>query len=127
VNYDVIYQYKQSDYDLLAEAGITWERSQKVNPKAEPEVVKKREEIQEVIRANQSEIESWRLVVLFLDECHLWWGNICGYGWRHSDMRVKIAMANESKETDLFWRFKQLDKRVYSSGMVRIAQVLLTL
>jgi len=41
VNYDVIYQSKQSDDDLFSEAGITWKRSQKVNPKAEPEVVKK--------------------------------------------------------------------------------------
>jgi putative transposase len=40
VNYDVIYQSKQSDDDLFSEAGITWKRSQKVNPKAEPEVVK---------------------------------------------------------------------------------------
>jgi putative transposase len=41
VNYDIIYQSKQSYYDLLAEAGITWKRFQKVNLKAEPEVVKK--------------------------------------------------------------------------------------
>ena len=31
INYDVIYQSKKSDYDLLAEAGIAWKRSQKVN------------------------------------------------------------------------------------------------
>ncbi len=42
MNYDVIYQSKQSYYDLFSEAGITWKKSQKVNPKIEPEVVKKR-------------------------------------------------------------------------------------
>jgi putative transposase len=47
---------------LFSEAGITWKRSQKVNPKAEPEVVKKQEEIREFIGVNQSEIESERLV-----------------------------------------------------------------
>jgi len=77
VNYDVICQSKQSYYDLLAEAGVTWKKSQKVNPKSEPEVVKK-EEIREFIEANQSEIESGRLVVLCLDECHLGWGDVCG-------------------------------------------------
>jgi putative transposase len=71
VNYDVIYQSKQSYYDLFSEAGITWKRSQKVKPKTEPEVVKKQEEIQEFIRANHSEIESGHLVFPFLDECHL--------------------------------------------------------
>ena len=40
-NYDVIYQSKQSYYDLFSEAGIAWKRSQKVNPKTELEVVKK--------------------------------------------------------------------------------------
>jgi hypothetical protein len=58
VNYNVIYQSRQSDDDLLTEAGITCKRSQKVNPKAEPEVVKKIRRIQEFIRANRSEIES---------------------------------------------------------------------
>jgi len=55
---------------LFSGAGITRKKSQKVNPKAEPEVVKK-EEIREFIGANQSEIESGRLVVLCLDECHV--------------------------------------------------------
>ena len=41
MNYDVVYQSKQSYYDLFSEAGITWKRSQKVNPKTELEVVKK--------------------------------------------------------------------------------------
>jgi len=40
-NYDIIYRSKQSYYDLFSEAGITWKRSQKVNPKTELEVVKK--------------------------------------------------------------------------------------
>ena len=47
---------------------------------------KKQEEIREFIRANPSEIESGRLVVLFLDECHLCWGDVCGYGWGRCDM-----------------------------------------
>jgi putative transposase len=46
VNYDVIYQSKQSYYDLLAEAGVTWKKSQKVNPKSEPEVVKKKKKFE---------------------------------------------------------------------------------
>ena len=41
--YAVIYQSKQSYYELLSAAGISWNSSQKVNPKANPELVKKSE------------------------------------------------------------------------------------
>ncbi len=102
MNYDVIYQSKQSYYDLFSEAGITWKRSQKVNPKAEPAVVKKQEEIGKFIGFNQSEIESGRLVVLFLDACHLCGGDVCGYRWGRSDMRVEIPMANERRRRTYF-------------------------
>ena len=44
--YDVVYQSKQSDYDLLKEAGLSWHRTQAANPKkAEDLVLLKREEI----------------------------------------------------------------------------------
>jgi putative transposase len=44
--YGVVYQSKQSYYDLLKEAGLTWHRTQAVNPKRdEDEVLLKREAI----------------------------------------------------------------------------------
>jgi hypothetical protein len=63
---------------------------------------KKQEEIREFIGVNQSEIESGRLVFLFLDACHLCWGDVCGYGWGRSDMRVEIPMANERRRQTHF-------------------------
>ena len=39
--YDVVYKSKQSYYDLFEEAGISWKKSQKINPKHDPELVKK--------------------------------------------------------------------------------------
>lgn len=39
--YAVIYKSKQSYYDLFNEAGISWKKSQKVNPKHDPDLVKK--------------------------------------------------------------------------------------
>ena len=41
VKYDVIYQSRQSYYDLFSDAGISWKKSQKLNPKMNPELVKK--------------------------------------------------------------------------------------
>lgn len=42
-NYGVIYKSKQSYYELLSAAGISWKKSQKVNPSNNPELVKKNE------------------------------------------------------------------------------------
>ncbi|MGB3694470.1 MAG: winged helix-turn-helix domain-containing protein [Spirulinaceae cyanobacterium] len=37
--YDVVYQSKQSYYDLLEEAGLSWKKTSKVNPKADAKAV----------------------------------------------------------------------------------------
>jgi putative transposase len=41
VDYDVVFQSKQSYYDLFAQAGISWKRTQRSNPKKDPVQVKK--------------------------------------------------------------------------------------
>lgn len=101
--YGVIYQSKQSYYALLSEAGISWKKSQKVNPKSNPELVKKkREEILEFLRQHSSEIETGRLVVFFVDECHLLWGDVCGYVWGRTDIRIEIPLKNEKERQTYF-------------------------
>jgi putative transposase len=42
--YDVVYKSKQSYYDLFEQGRVSWKRSQKVNPKFNEELVKKREQ-----------------------------------------------------------------------------------
>lgn len=37
--YDVVYESKQSYYDLFEEAGISWKKTTKLNPKANPDAV----------------------------------------------------------------------------------------
>ena len=45
--YNVIYQAKQSYYELLKAAGSSWKKSQNINPSNKQELLKKqREEIQ---------------------------------------------------------------------------------
>ena len=34
-------------------------------------------------------------MVLFEDECHLLWGDICGYGWGKTSERLEVPMTNE--------------------------------
>jgi putative transposase len=65
-HYSVVYQSKQSYYDLLRAAGISWKKSQNPNPKFNPELVKnKREEIADFLQEHQAEIEAGQLVVFF--------------------------------------------------------------
>lgn len=40
--YEVVFASKQSYYQLFAEAGISWKKTQKRNPKADPELVEKK-------------------------------------------------------------------------------------
>jgi len=41
-DYDVVFDSKQSYYSLFEEAGISWKKTQKRNPKKDPELVKKK-------------------------------------------------------------------------------------
>lgn len=40
--YDVVFDSKQSYYTLFAQAGISWKKTQKCNPKADPDLVQKK-------------------------------------------------------------------------------------
>jgi putative transposase len=94
-DYGVIYKSKQSYYDLLKDAGISWKKSQKVNPNSDPDLVKKRrEEIQDFLRQNAAEIEAGQLIVFFVDECHLLGDDVCGYVWGKTDIRIEIPLQN---------------------------------
>ena len=119
--YGVIYKSKQSYYNLFSDSGISWKKSQKVNPKADPELVKKKRiEIQNFIYENQAEIESEQLVILFVDECHLLWGDVCGYIWGKTDIRVEIPIENEKLRQTYFgalnYQNKEFIVREYSAG-----------
>ena len=62
--YGVIYQSKQSYYELFASSGIRWKKSQKTNPKHDTQLVEtKREEIQAFVQAHQAQIETGQLAV----------------------------------------------------------------
>jgi len=50
-------------------------KTQKRNPKKDPELVKKRQEITDWLEAHRAQIVSGQLVV-FVDECHLLWGDL---------------------------------------------------
>ena len=36
--------------------------------------------------------------VFFLDECHLLWGDVCGYVWGKSNTRIEVPIVNEREK-----------------------------
>ena len=63
-HYGVVYQSRQSYYDLLKEARLSWHRTQAMNPKHdEAQVLLKREEIKTQLEALQAEIVSGEVII----------------------------------------------------------------
>ncbi len=99
--YQVIYKSKQSYYERLKEGGLSWKRSEKVNPKRNESVVEqKRQEIQNIFSVLSEEIKSGELAVLIADECHLLWGDTTGYVWGKRNEKVEVPIVNQkSRQT----------------------------
>ena len=75
-HYGVVYQSKQSYYDLLKAGGLSWHQTQAVNPKQdEAQVLQKREEIKKNWRRVRP--QSYQVKSLFLLKMRvLSWGEI---------------------------------------------------
>lgn len=54
------------------------------------------------MEAHKREVVSGELVVFFLDECHLLWGDICGYVWGRTDQRIEVPIVNERQKQTYF-------------------------
>ncbi|WP_333425487.1 winged helix-turn-helix domain-containing protein [Microcoleus sp. herbarium8] len=101
--FGVSYKSKQSYYALLSLAKITWKKTQKINPKSNPKLVKKkRKEINKILAKNKVGIESGEIIVFFLDECHLLHGDINGYAWGRSDLRIEVPITNQKNRQTYF-------------------------
>ncbi len=50
------------------------------------------------MNARRGQIESGELVVLFVDECHLLWGDVCGYVWGKTNQRIQVPVVNQRQK-----------------------------
>ncbi len=111
--YDVIYESKRSYYDLFKAAGISWNKTSSVNPKANEEAVAaKKKEISSLLASRREEIEAGLLRVLLLDECHLLWGDTLGYVWGRTDQEITLPMTNERDQQTYYGASDYLDKEL---------------
>ena len=82
----------------MNQLSFSWKKSQKKNPKKDPKLVEdKKKEINEYLETWQSDIKPGKLCVFMLDECHLLWGDLCGYVWGKSARRVEVEMTNQKQ------------------------------
>jgi len=82
----------------LNQLSFSWKKSQKKNPKGDPKLVEdKKKEINEYLETWQLDIKPGKLCVFMLDECHLLWGDLCGYVWGKSARRVEVEMTNQKQ------------------------------
>lgn len=110
--YGVKFLSKRSYYILLKEAGLSWKKTQKKNPKKNGELVEaKHQEICNLLEANREEIETGKLVVYLIDECHLLWGDVCGYAWGIKEERLEISMTNERERATYYGALNYQKKR----------------
>ncbi len=119
--YDIKFKAKKSYYALLKEAGMSWKKTQKTNPKRDEALVKKKhQEICNLLAANREEIETGKLAVYLIDECHLLWGDVCGYVWGITQERLEIPITNERKRQTYYgalnYQTQQFFVREYDQG-----------
>lgn len=94
--FEVVFKSLASYYSLLNEARISWQKAQKKNPRKNPEGIKKRlEEIQNILKVVQPEIEKRKLVVYAIDEVHLLEGDLISHLWGSSEARLNLEISNE--------------------------------
>ena len=115
--YDVRFKSRQSYYDLLNKAQISWKKTQKKNPKKDDALVaSKKQELETFLENNRADIEAGKLVVYIIDECHLLWGDACGYVWGKTNIRVEIPMTNEREKQTYFGALNYLKKQFFIQG-----------
>jgi len=101
--FDVVFASRTSYYELFHAAGINWKKTQGYHPKKDPQQVEaRRQEITAWLEARREPIESGKLIVLFVDECHLLWGDVCGYVWGKSHIRIEVPIENERERQTYF-------------------------
>jgi putative transposase len=112
--YDVRFKSNQSYYTLLNEAKISWKKSQKKNQKKNDELVEiKKIEINRILEENKEDIGAGKLVVYMIDECHLLWGDVCGYVWGKTNKRIEVPHDKSERKANIFWSHKLSNKRIF--------------
>ncbi|MEP0819977.1 IS630 family transposase [Trichocoleus sp. FACHB-46] len=62
------------------------------------------------LERHRQEIVTGQLVVFFQDECHLLWGDLCGYVWGKINQRIEVPMTNERQKQNYYGTLNVLSR-----------------
>ena len=62
----------------------------------------KKIEIEKLLAENREEIEAGKLVVYMINEGHLLSGDVCGYVWGKTKIRIEVPMTNQRQRQTYF-------------------------
>lgn len=65
------------------------------------------------METHRTEIVAGELVVFFLDECHLLWGDICGYVWGKTDERIEVPVVNQRQKQTYYGALNVFTQRCF--------------
>ena len=87
------------------------------NDKAEPQsrrecCCRKKKEIETLLATHRESIETGKLRVLLIDECHLMWGDLSGYVWGKSDQEIAVRVINERDKQTYYGAVDYLDGKL---------------
>jgi transposase len=65
------------------------------------------------LEQHRQEISTGELVVFFQDECHLLWGDLCGYVWGKTSERVEVPMTNQRQKQTYYGVLNLLNQQFF--------------
>lgn len=97
------------------------EEDHKVKSQSQPRGCgRKKKEIETLLASKRSEIETGKLRVLLIDECHLMWGDLSGYVWGRTDTEITVPVVNERNKQTYYGAVDYLEGklllRAYDKG-----------
>jgi putative transposase len=63
------------------------------------------------LESHRREIEAGKLVVFLLDECHLLWGDVCGYVWGKTNERIELPIVSDRQRQTYFGALNYCSKQ----------------
>lgn len=62
--------------------------------------------------SHRPEIETGKLRVLLIDECHLMWGDVIGYVWGKTDKEITVPVVNERDKQTYYGAVDYLEREL---------------
>lgn len=80
----------------------------------------KKIERERILAGNREKIEAGKLGVYMIDECYLRWGDVCGYVWGKTKVRIEVPMINQRQRQTYFgalnYQTKEFFVQEYEAG-----------